>query len=180
MRFLLIALLTFWVAPSVAEEGPVVGRMSCEIKHVRFVATQGGALNDTITRRQDFLPGMTLGVDYRIGDGGVLTLMTGTPDRPNGLISETFAPDSYRGISPFTGSAEFRAGYSELTLGRYGINYKGNDQLHLRLCGESLWQGQFVHAHVSGLFTQVLSLECRAGAGRVESFLGRLAGRESQ
>lgn len=170
-----LVLLFLLAAPAAAQERAVAGRMICEVTDSRFAPAGPARWDRAMAAGRQFAPGTLFTFDYALTEGRGLTVSLAAADRRSPLIDEPFAGGDFTGISGFSKSAEYRAAYSELSLGRHGINYKGSDQLYLKNCGPEGWTGHFVQTHVSGLFTQVVSLDCHPVSDATGDVLDRLA-----
>ncbi|WP_149866488.1 hypothetical protein [Tropicimonas marinistellae] len=149
--------------------------MNCEVVASRTVSSgDRQSLADT-GNGAEHAPGTTLVVDYKHDTSNGLTIYLGEPNRANVLIEEPFPASSFEGVSRFTNVAEYRNTYSEVSFGRHGMNYKGNDQLFLKeKCRGGDWSGHFVQTSVSGHFTQVVSLRCQPFVHVIDDVFARL------
>lgn len=172
LQFLLPALLA---TPSLAQDGEIRGRMICEVTSSRLVSEIDKSRPASASDKEDFSAGMTLYFEYALDGSMGLSISLGEPKDRSGLIDEPFSAETFSGISRFTNIAEFRAAYSEISFGKFGMNYKGSDQLLLRnRCGSRNWSGHFVRTQVSGQSTHVVSLECQPFIDAVDAVLHRL------
>ena len=175
---ILKALLSFLIAilasQSSAQDGAIRGRMLCEVMSNRFVAIRDGHSNTNISYGEGFSVGASLTFDYTLDEASGLSVFLGETNSGGVLFDEPFSADKFRGISPVTNNADFRASYSEVTFGHYRMNYKGNDQLYLKRCRDDDWSGYYVQTYVGGQFTQVVTLNCRTFVDAVDEVLARL------
>ncbi|WP_170763701.1 hypothetical protein [Ruegeria lacuscaerulensis] len=168
---ILIALLP---TQSLAQEDPIRGRFLCEVLSNRFVPSDNDRTVSDVGHPMGHLPGSTFIVDYTLEPESGLTIFLGEPNRTNVLIEEPFPTSSFKGISKITNKAEYRSTFSEFSLGKYSVNYKGNDQLSIKsYCGAE-WSGFYVQTYASGLYTQVVSLTCRPFVDATAELLDRL------
>lgn len=172
-----LPLLTILLASqSSAQDGQIMGRMICDVVGSQLVAARGELPSEFMAYETGFQPGMSLNVDYALDDEEGFTISLGEPIGGSEFIEELFSAATFKGVSRTTDVAEFRASYSEASIGRFGMHYKGSDQLFLRdTCGNGDWLGHFVQTHVGGHFTQVVYLECRPFVDAIDDVLDRLA-----
>ena len=149
--------------------------MVCSVVASKAVA-RAPAGNALLTDDKGKFPlGMSLTLEYSLTELGEVAIVFHETVGGRRLIEESFPGDTFRGISPYTYLAEFKASYSEASFGRYSINYKGSDQLFIKTgCGDGNWQGHFVQTYVGGHATQVVSLDCRPKQHAADEFLSRL------
>jgi hypothetical protein len=173
MKKLLSLVMISWASQSIAQDGSIFGSMICDV-----VASKTVAANEQIAvnrNMNDFPSGMSLKLEYALADGAGLSIALFETDSGIRLIQEAFPVETFRGISPYSNLAEFRASYSEASIGRFGINYKGSDQLFIKNgCGNENWRGHFVQTYVGGHSTQVVSLDCRPVRNVADEFFSRL------
>ena len=178
-KFLVLLVFLGATMPASASENAAWGRMICEVVGSRIVPADITHTEFTARHSEDFAAGTEFSFDYGLDDASGLKIHLSEAAKRSVLIDETFPASKFRGISQVTNTAEFRATYSEATFGQYRMNYKGSDQLFLKSrCEGKEWSGHFVQTHRSGLFTKVISLECRSFVdGRDEIFARLLAAR---
>ncbi len=174
MKAILAILLTLLPEQSMAQEDPIRGRFHCDVLANRFVPTDNKVTKPKVEVPKGYTPGTTLIVDYTLDPTSGLTIYLGEPNRANVLIEEPFPESSFKGISKITHKAEYRSTFSEFSLGKYSVNYKGNDQLNIKRSCSTGWSGHYVQTYVSGHFTQVVSLSCRPLVNATEDLLDRL------
>lgn len=175
MKAFLSVLIIFLGSQSFAQDGAIRGRLICEVVDSRLVTSSDTHSGMIAKHAEGFPLGMSLTLEYKLVDPEGLTITLYESNDRRRLIEEPFSAETFRGISPFTSIAEFKAPYSELSFGRFGINYKGNDQIFLKNgCGNGDWIGHYVQTHVSGHFTQVVSLSCRPTIDAASELLARL------
>lgn len=147
--------------------------MICDV-----VASKTVALNERIAvarNKSDFPSGMSLTLEYTLADGKGLSIAFYETVSGSRLIEELFPSDAFRGVSPFTDLAEFRASFSEASIGRFGVNYKGSDQLFIKNgCGDGNWRGHFIQTYIGADRTLVVSLDCRPTSNVADEFFSRL------
>jgi hypothetical protein len=174
MRAFVSLFISLLATDASAQDGTIIGRMYCEVIGSRFVVThETGA---STGKKESFPYGLPLTFDYVLDLDDGFAILFGETQTGRMVVAEPFPVEAFRGISRITNVAEFRTPYSELSFGRHRINYKGVDQLYLR--GDYLgdgWSGHLVRSHVSGLFSQVVSLTCHSFVDAVEEVLARLA-----
>lgn len=176
MKLLLPLLTIFLASQSSAQEGEIRGRMICEVIDSRLVAARGEAPSTFKRYGNDFELGMSLNMEYALDDEGALLISLFEADGKDVLIDELFSADTFRGVSAITSVAEFRASYSEVSFGRFGISYKGSDQLFLKNgCADNGWLGHFVQTYVGGHLTEVVSLKCRPFVDAMDEVFARLS-----
>jgi hypothetical protein len=159
-----------------AGEGTISGRFTCDVVKSRFVAAAPEYRDRVPTAGRGFPAGMPLTLDYVLDGAGGLSVSLGEAGGGEVFIDEPFPAATFAGVSGITNTAEFRAPYSEVSFGRFGLNYKGSDQVFLKTaCGKGGWRGHYVQTHVSGYFTQVVTLECRPFVDAADAVLARLA-----
>lgn len=174
MKNLLFILITVWATQSMAQDGAIRGSIVCNVVASKLVAT----IPIVSPNRQDEFPlGMSMTLEYTLGDDNDLMMAFLETDSGKWLIQEPFPTETFKGISPYSNIAEFRAPYSEASVGRFGINYKGSDQLFIKNgCGNGNWRGHFIQTYVGGHHTQVVSLDCRVVRDASDEILSRLKG----
>lgn len=175
MRVFLSLIVASLASQTIAQDGSIRGGMICDVVASKIVAETASS-ESAVTRSQiEFPQGMSLTLEYALADGSGLSIAFYETKSGRLLIEEPFPADTFRGVSPYTNLAEFRAPYSEASLGRFGINYKGSDQLFIKnTCGNENWQGHFVQTYVGGHVTQVVSLACRPKNNDTDELLSRL------
>jgi len=160
--FALPLVLLAAVAPASSNADAAWGRMICEVVGSRIVSAEGAQAEFVSHLKDDFPTGTEFHFEYGLDDASGLTFYLSETAKRNVLINETFLANDFRGISKVDNMAVFGATYSEASFGQYWLNYKGNDQLFIKNgCDGRKWSGHFVQTHVSGIFTQVVTLECR-------------------
>ncbi len=162
--------------PAGADDGAASGRMICEVVGSRIVPA--GETPPVIGSRvrDDFPAGSLLVVEYGLDEASGLTIHLGEPAGQTTLIDETFSAGGFRGVSRVSNIAEFRAAYSEASFGQYHLNYKGSDQLFIKnRCDGRKWSGHFVRTHLSALFTEVVSFDCRHTVDARDEIVARLS-----
>lgn len=175
MKAVLAFLLICLASPSFALEDPIRGRMVCEVLSSRFAPTDADSFVSNARYGQGFSSGVTLIIDYTHDPASGLSLYLGEPNRANVLIEEPFPTHSFKGFSAITNDAEYRTAYSEVTLGKHLVSYKGSDQLFIKKsCDAEEWTGHYVQTYVAGLFVQVVSLRCRTYVDAFAEVLARL------
>jgi hypothetical protein len=148
--------------PANANDNTAWGRMICVVVGSRTISADDTHSEFGSRLREDFPIGTEFDFEYGLDDASGLTIHLSETAKLDVLIDETFPANKFIGISQVTNIAEFRATYSEATFGQHRMNYKGSDQLFLKTqCGGEEWSGHFVKTHISGVFTQVVSLDCR-------------------
>ncbi len=174
MKTLPAILITLLPAQSLAQEDPIRGRFLCEVLSNQFVQSGNVPANADVEYPEGHLPGANFVIDYTLDPVSGLTIYLGEPNRTSILIEEPFPTNSFKGVSKITHKAEYRSTFSEVSLGRHSVSYKGSDQLSIkRSCGAA-WSGHFVQTYVSGQFKQVVSLTCRPFVNAAEEMLARL------
>ena len=159
-----------------ASDDAAWGRMNCEVVGSRIVSADNTHTEFVLRLKSDFPFGTEFSFEYGLHDASGLTIYFSETATRNVLINETFSANNFRGISQVSNMAEFGTTYSEASFGRYLLNYKGSDQLFIKnRCDGQEWSGHFVQPHVSGLFTQVVSLECRNFVDARDDVFARLA-----
>ena len=174
MKAVLSVLVAFLASQSFAQDDPVRGRMICEVIDSRFVPASDDTSETHVGHGEGYLSGTTFIIDYTHDVENGLTMYLAEPDRKNVLIEEPFPADSFKGISRITNNAEYRTTYSEASLGKFSMNYKGSDQFYIRKCSAEEWQGSYIQTYVSGHFNQVVSLKCRTFVDAIDEVLARL------
>ncbi len=162
--------------PANALDDAAWGRMICEVVGSRIVPADDIHTATVPRLKGDFPEGTEFHLEYGLDDASGLTIYLSETAKRIVLINETFSADKFRGISQVSNIAVFRETYSETSFGPYWMNYIGSDQLFIKnRCDGKEWSGHFVQAHVSGLFTQVVSLKCRNFVDAREEVFARLA-----
>ena len=174
MKAILAILIAFLGSQSFAQEDPIRGRMICEVLVSKFVPTSDEHTISNDIRNKGYSPGTAFNFDYTHDLENGIEIYLGAPNRTNILIEEPFPASSFKGISRITDSAEYRTTYSEVSLDKFSMNYKGNDQLYLKKCGSEEWEGFYVQTYVSGQHTQVVSLKCSTFVDAIDVVLSRL------
>lgn len=173
--FAMLLVVLGTTAPANANDDAAWGRMICAVVGSRTISADDTHPEFVPRFRDDFPIGTEFDFEYGLDDASGLTIHLSETAKRNVLIDETFPANKFRGISQVTNIAEFRATYSEATFGQHRMNYKGSDQLFLKnRCEGEEWFGHFVQTHVSGVFTQVVSLECRTFVDAREEVFARL------
>lgn len=174
---LAVLLLLFGTTiPANANDDAAWGRMICEVVGSRTITADDGHPEFGSRFREDYPIGTEFDFEYGLDDASGLTINLRDTAKRDVLIEETFPANKFRGISQVTNIAEFRATYSEATFGKHRMNYKGSDQLFLKnRCEGEEWSGHFVQTHISGVFTQVVSLECRTFVDARDEIFSRLS-----
>lgn len=174
MKLILAILLTLYPAQLLAQDDPIRGRFHCDVVANRFVTSDNDQTISKGELPEGYAPGTTLIVDYTHDPASGLTIYLGEPNRVNILIEEPFPESSFKGISKITRKAEYRSTFSEVSLGKFSVNYKGADQLNIKRTCSAGWSGHYIQTYVSGRFSQVVSLECRPLVNATEDLLARL------
>ena len=158
-----------------AGESTISGRFTCDVIESRFVAA-APEYRDRISKAASGFPaGMSLTLDYVLDGARGLSVSLVEAGGGEVFFDEPFPAATFLGVSGITNVAEFRAPYSEVSFGRFGLNYKGSDQFFLKNgCGNGGWRGHYVRTHVSGHFTQVVTLACRPFVDATDAVLARL------
>lgn len=174
--FAVLLVLSGTAMPGSANDDTAWGRMICEVVDSRIILADDTHPGFGSRLREDFSTGTEFHFEYGLDDASELTIYLGEAATRNVLIDERFLASNFKGVSRLTNYAEFRAAFSEATFGQYRINYKGSDQLFLKnRCDGEEWSGHFVRTHLSGLFTQVVSLECRTFVDARDDVFARLS-----
>jgi hypothetical protein len=172
------AILTFFLLvaaiQSSAQDGLIAGRMSCSVTGSQYVASNKAQLDELTNRRVDFASGASLIFEYTLDEVGRLEVLFSEDNRKVVIFREPFSPQDFKGLTPFVGVVEFEKNYRELSLGHYGINFSGTDQLYLRRCSNNDWAGYYVKTYFGDHFTQVTNLNCRVEVDTVDEVLARL------
>lgn len=174
MKTVTAILVTLLPMQSLAQDDPIRGRFVCEVLANQFVAHGIDSERFDDQYPAGHKPGATFIVDYTFDLSNGLTIYLGEPNRSKVLIEEPFPTSSFKGISKITHTAEYRSTYSEFSLGKFSVNYKGNDQLSIKKYCDGGWSGHYVQTYASGFFTQVVSLDCRPFVDATEELLARL------
>lgn len=175
MRVFLSLILASLASQTIAQDSSIRGRMICDVVASKIVAATASSESAIIRSQVEFPRGMSLTLEYALVDGSGLSIAFYETNSGRVLIEEPFPADAFRGVSPYTNLAEFSAPYSEASFGRFGINYKGSDQLFIKnTCGNGNWRGHFVQTYVGGHVTQVVSLVCRPQSHDADELLSRL------
>jgi len=159
---------------SFAQEDPIKGRMICAVTASKFVPTNDEYTISNHILGRGYSSGTVFNLDYTQGLGNGIEIYLGAANGVNALIEEPFPPSSFKGVSRITNSAEYRTTYSEVSLDKFSMNYKGNDQLYLRKCSSEEWEGFYIQTYVSGQYIQVVSLKCDAFVDAIDDVLTRL------
>ena len=175
MKILPFLLPALFAAPSSALDSEIRGRVICEVTGSSLDSEIDKSRPASLSYRGDFSEGMSLYFEYALDASKGLSISLGEPRDRGGMIDEPISAKTFNGVSRFTNVAEYRAAYSEFSFGRFGMSYRGSDQLAHRNCFNSMdWSGHFIRAHVSGHSKQVVSSACRPFVDAANAILDRL------
>ncbi|MEW2912826.1 hypothetical protein [Leisingera sp. JC11] len=176
MRVLVSLLLSVVAAPSSAQDDLIAGRISCFAAGSHYVATDRSHSGMKNGQSSSIPAGAALIFEYMLDHSGRLEVFFREENRMSVYFEDPFLAQGFKGFSPFAGVAEFSSNYRKFSLGRYHINYSGNDQLFLKKCSGTDWRGHYVQTFFGGHHTQVTNLHCQTEVDAVDEVLARLRG----